>query len=242
MKKLLTTLLIVLTTHVSNAQEKGKFRVNVDCSVDNMVLKTFTNKVVVGVDDLTKPETYINAVTRSIALSVDYNLTDNTNIGLKYLNPTFYFFDQQNYHRLAIPAMLDASSLLIDYTYYFRPKGWKVSPFVELGGGVLYFPTTNFESGESITPISYNWYSSVFPRYTFAESLSVGVENKHFRFTLEYLCSLPTTKINVQTGYGRNMLSGTPYISPGTTSSMNLFLSRISLRVGFFIGGGSLKK
>jgi len=56
--------------------------------------------------------------------------------------------------------------------------------------------------------------------------------------SLEYLFALPTTTIDLKKGTGS--MNGEFYTDG--TSTQRIFMNRLSLKIGFFIGGGSWKK
>ena len=218
MKNAILFLLLFLSISSLSAQEKGRIRGGIDLSIDNTLLNALNQ------------QSLVDCIGRSYTLSMNYNLTDNMNIGLKYLNQTFVFLDyyRQN-ENTAIPQFYDGKSLLVDYNYYIHKKNWSVSPFIEVGAGVLYFPTTDYYQSVHIGTSTYMWYSTTFPKYNLSELVATGIEFNHMRLSLEYLFSFPITTLKLQTGSGR-MNGGQ---TTDTSSSKNLFTNRLSLKIGF---------
>ena len=231
MKKAFLLLILLLGLSALSAQEKGKFRVGVDLSIDNVLVQMYRGQTLIH-------QPIIDWVGKSYSLSLNYNLTGNMNIGLKYMNQTFGLFDNEAYNYTENSSFYDGSLLLVDYNYYFHRKGWKVSPFVEFGAGVLYFQTTHYYESNHLGTSTYEWGSSTFPRNTFCELVATGIEIHHIRLSLEYLLAIPTTIIDLKSGTGT--MSGESWTD--ATSTQRIFINRLSLNIGFFIGGGSWKK
>jgi hypothetical protein len=227
--KFLLLLILTLIYIDSSAQEKGKIRFGGDISVNflhNTDLPLF------------------QSIIRNNSFSLNYNLTNNTNIGLKY----FMFDDYIKYQEISNPAYFNAKTILIDYNYYIYPN----NIFIELGIGYIHIPANNQEidshtgtSSYSFTTLSVSDYNNVIGL------IGIGCEASHIRLSLSYLiCPLPmeTTyrKIDGSRGYrigdyttGFTEVPGTTYT---TVNNFDHYVNRLSLNLGFYIGGGSWKK
>lgn len=226
MKKIRLFLLLFLFSLTLLGQEKGKIRGGVDLSIDNTLLQAFSNQPI------------IDCIGKSYTLSLNYNLTDNMNIGLKYINESFVLFNYRPYINTVIAPIFDGRSLLVDYNYYIHKKNWSVSPFIEFGAGLLYFQTTAYYESNHLGTSTYTWNSATIPKYNISELVATGIEFNHIRLSLEYLLLFPTTNFNLKTGSG-NMNGGK---TTDTNTSKSFFTSRLSLKIGFYIGGGNWKK
>ena len=218
-------ILLFLFFSTVSAQEKGKIRGGVDLSIDNTLIQALSNNA-----------TIIDCIGRSYTFSLNYNLTDNMNIGLKYLNQTLLMYDNLNFNNSYIGK--DGNILLVDYNYYLHKKKWSVSPFVEFGIGVLYFKSQNVCKETYASSSGNNGIKYVYPKYTLSQSIATGIEFNHIRLSIEYLFTLPKPTINIydwhQTYDGHTIETW--------SKNNNVSLNRMTLKLGFYIGGGRWKK
>lgn len=166
-------------------------------------------------------------------LSINYNLTDNMNIGLKHINKTILHSTKW------VSYGNTASILLVDYNLYFHRKNWTFSPFIESGIGLLSF--YNNENSISGLPSSSGQSSFlyVYPKSTFCGSIATGIEFNHFRLSMEYLYTLPNLNLNV---YGwRFIFMENKSVNLGNFTYSN-FSNRLTLMLGIYLGGGRWKK
>jgi hypothetical protein len=145
MKKLFTIIFLLLGIMSINSQEEGKFRVGLDLGY------AFSQGTGQGVG--------------GILLSIEpkYNLTDNSNIGLRLgvSAEVSWFSGDSN------------ASILGTYDYYFNNENSSISPFVGIGLGLFAFHETRL-FGED------NSYEK------FGILIRGGVELGKFRIALEY--------------------------------------------------------
>ena len=212
MKKVLFTLLLILCLSSLSAQEKGKLRVGADLGLVSIFPENSEGQ-------------YFG---KNYSLGLHYNLTDKMNIGLKYIHQNFDLTSSDIYKTFSnnylfqqfIPSELDGESLLVDYNYYLHKNRSPITHYFEFGAGVLYLPTNNFSS-YYYTISGGGGVNVVFPKYALSEIVAYGIEFNHVRLSLEYMFSFPTLSNNL--------------------ISSDTFLNRLTLNLGFYIGGGSLR-
>ncbi|MCK5814956.1 MAG: hypothetical protein KAH07_03330 [Flavobacteriaceae bacterium] len=135
MRKLLLIGFVILGITSINGQEKGEIRVGLD-------LGAFFND---------------NGGSGLLSLETKYNLTDNSNIGIRIgtkVNPFEFLFDDEY-----------TAHIIATYDYYFHYKKTAIFPF--LGGGLGLYE--GFNSGNN-----------------FGGMIRAGLELSKFRLTLEY--------------------------------------------------------
>lgn len=227
MKRTRLFLLLLLFFSTLLAQEKGKIRGGVDLSIDNSFI------------EIVEYSPIIERISKSYTLSLNYNLTNNMNIGLKYSNQTLLMYDNTLYYQSKyVPK--DGNILLVDYNFYLHKKKWSISPFVNLGIGVLYFKSQDkyVETYSGSSGFYGNHY--VFPKYTLSENIATGIEFNHIRLSIEYLFTLPKPTLNIF--YYRMRNDERQQFIETWSKTNNVFLNLITLKLGFYIGGGSWKK
>ena len=164
------------------------------------------------------------------------------NLGLKFQNLTLFTRIESNF------SYCDVNTLLVDYNYYLHPKGWAVSPFVELGAGLLCSSSTfnkYLSGGQTTSHYISNYNTYTIPIFSPTQIIAIGVELYHVRLSLEYMVLLPEPQVSwfYQSHiYGNlgNEGDNSEYIGPTQTTS--LLFKGFSLNLGFYLGGGSWKK
>lgn len=218
-------LLLLLYTSILSAQEKGRFRGGIDLSIDNTLLQALSK------------QTIINSIGKSYALSLKYNLSDNKSIGLKYFNQTFILPTKEftQFGKNPLPSEIDGKSLHIDFNYYLHKKDRFISHFFEFGAGVSNIPISYFSIYSEGHTSGYISNYATFPKYSLSESIGYGIEFNHVRLALEYLFLFRT----VDYGYYFTTRNDGKITFTSSSGDEIILLNRISLKLGYYIGGGS---